>query len=461
MGTDPQQLPTTEAHSPSPPAVPAAAQAGRLHRVLGVGFGVAVVLGGTIGMGILRTPGLVAARLPDPWLFLGAWVLGGVYALLGAISVAELGAMVPRSGGFYVFARRAFGAYPGFVIGCCDWLNVCGTTALTAMTIGEYSASLWPALEGRGTGVALVILAVVVALHARGVRWGGKSQAISSSASALALLALVACCFLFGERAGPSPPPPPPDVLTLVAAFLVALQSVIYTYDGWYGPIYFGEEVRQPGRSIPRAMVGGVLLVLVVYLLVNLALVHVLPMSRLATEDLAVGGAAEVVFGPAAGTVAAVLALLCLLGVLNACILCAPRILFALARDRLCPQLATAVNTGGTPAVALGLSALVACLFILSGMFTQVLAVLAFFMVTNYTSAFAAVFVLRRREPQTDRPYRVWGYPVTTAAVLAGSIVFLVAAVAADTRNSVFALALLVASYPAFVVMRHFLRPAA
>jgi APA family basic amino acid/polyamine antiporter len=422
--------------------------------VLGVGFGLAVVLGGTIGMGILATPGLVAAQLPDPWLFLGAWVVGGVYALLGAISVAELGAMVPRSGGFYVFARRAFGAYPGFVIGWCDWLAVCGTVAATALKIGDYSVRLWPALDGRGTAVALVILAAAVALHARGVRWGGRAQEVSSSASALALLALVACCFLFGERAAPSPPPAAADVLTLVAAFLVALQSVIYTYDGWYGPIYFGEEVRQPGRAIPRAMVGGVLMVLVVYLLVNLALVHVLPMPRLGREDLAVGGAAEVVFGPAAGTVAAVLALLCLLGVLNACILCAPRIVFALARDGLFPRPATAVNTGGTPAVALGVSALIACVFILSGTFTQVLAVLAFFMVTNYTSAFAAVFVLRRREPQTDRPYRVWGYPWTTATVLLGSLAFLVAVVAADTRNSLFALGVLVASYPAFLIIR-------
>src|SRR5215212_4808890 len=127
---------------------------GRLLRVLGVVFGMAVTVGITVGMGILRTPGEVALQLPNPWLFMGAWLLGGVYALFGAVSVAELGTMIPRSGGFYVFARRALGEYPGFVVGWSDWLSTCGTVAAVALVLGEYAGTLVPALNGRAAAVA-------------------------------------------------------------------------------------------------------------------------------------------------------------------------------------------------------------------------------------------------------------------------------------------------------------------
>ncbi len=122
---------------------------GRLLRVLGVVFGLAVTIGITVGMGILRTPGEVAAHLPNVWLFMGVWLLGGVYALFGAVSVAELGTMLPRSGGFYVFVRRALGEYPGFVVGWSDWLSTCGTAAAVALVMGEYAGTLVPRSGGQ------------------------------------------------------------------------------------------------------------------------------------------------------------------------------------------------------------------------------------------------------------------------------------------------------------------------
>src|SRR5918998_4844250 len=136
---------------------------GRLLRVLGVGFGLAVTIGGTIGMGILRTPGEIAGHLPNVWLFLGVWVLGGIYALLGTISIAELGTMIPRSGGFYVFAHRALGSYAGFVVGWSDWLSTCGTIAVIGMVIGEYTSVLIPALSNQ-KAIALLIVAIFTSL---------------------------------------------------------------------------------------------------------------------------------------------------------------------------------------------------------------------------------------------------------------------------------------------------------
>src|SRR5919205_1740930 len=173
---------------------------GRLLRVLGVVFGMAVTVGITVGMGILRTPGDVAAQLPSPWLFMGAWLAGGLYALCGAWSVAELGTMIPRSGGFYVFARRALGEYPGFVVGWSDWLSTCGTVSAVALVLGEYAGMLVPALAGRAPAVASAVTVAFALLQWRGVRWGSRSQELTSLLKTLAFAALIAACFVYGGR---------------------------------------------------------------------------------------------------------------------------------------------------------------------------------------------------------------------------------------------------------------------
>ena len=432
---------------------------GRLLRVLGVVFGLAVTVGITIGMGILRTPGEVARQLPNPWLFLGAWALGGVYALFGAVSVAELGTMVPRSGGFYVFARRALGEYPGFVVGWSDWLSTCGTVAAVALVLGEYAGLLWPALAGRAAAVAAAVTLAFALLQWRGVRWGGRSQELTSLLKTLAFAALVAACFASGGRGESAAAAPPAHGLgggagALTAAVL-ALQGIIYTYDGWYSTVYFGEEVEDTARNVPRAMVGSVVLVTLVYLLFNAALLYVLPVERLAGEKLAAGAAAEAVFGPRGATVIGAVAVVSLLAAVNGNTLTAPRVIYAMSRDRLFWRAASRVNRGGTPTVSLALSTAAALfLIVFSGTFERVLAALAFFFVTDLALAFLSVFVLRRREPRTPRPFRAWGYPATTALALAGSVAFLCGAVWSDTWNSLYALGLLALSLPVFLLLR-------
>ncbi len=442
-----------------------AAQRGRLLRVLGVGFGLAVIIGNTVGSGILGTPGKVAAWLPDLWLFLGVWVLGGLYALLGANALAELGTMLPRSGGQYVFAHRALGPFAGFVVGWSDWLSTCGTTAAVSILIADYAGELFPALAGRGPFVALFITVAVAVLQWRGIQWGSRFQNVTSLFKALAFVALVAACFILdgGVRGvGTETAATTAAIaLPLLPALMLALQAVIYTYDGWSGVIYFSEEVRDPRRDIPRALFGGVLLIIAIYLLVNLALVYVLPLTRLAGDELALGTAAETVFGPYGETIFRSLMIVSMLSGINAFHLMATRVLFAMSRDRLGADAAAQVNRGGTPAVALFLSAAVAALFVVGGKrFETVINALAFFFVANYTMSFVSVFVLRRREPELERPYRAWGYPWTTALALLGSVAFLAGAIASDfaggTRSSLYALLMLVASYPAYLLLRRF-----
>ena len=405
-------------------------------------------------MGILRTPGEVAAQLPTRGMYLGVWVLGGVYALLGAISVAELGAMIPRSGGWYVFVHRAMGNYPAFVIGWSDWLSTCGTLAVLSLVVGEYTAVLIPQLNGHDKSVAIAIILVFAALQWRGIRWGSFTQNLTSALKALIFAVIAVAAFTIAGRAAPEAPLPSPHGFAVFGALIIALQSVLYTYDGWYGVIYFGEEVRNPKRDVLRSMFGGTLLVIAIYLVMNLAYVYVLPMSKLAGEPLAAGAVARVIFGTYGDRTIRVLAILSVLSTVNAYTLTAPRILYAMSCDELFHRRASRVNQGGTPTVTLFISTLCAVLFVLSAKFSAILAALAFFFVANYSTGYLSVIILRWREPELPRPYRAWGYPWTTLVVLLGSIAFLVGATIADKKNSLWALAILAASYPLYLIVR-------
>ena len=427
--------------------------ANRLRQALGLGFGLAVIIGNTIGAGILRTPGEVAAYLPTTGWFLLAWVIGGLYALLGALSIAELGTMMPQSGGQYVYAKRALGDYAGFVVGWSDWLSTCGTVAFVSLVIGEYASAFWTPLAGRATLIAALATIAFAALQWRGINWGSSTQNLTSLLKALTFIALIIACFALGEK-------PTATASSLVStrpfflALILALQSVIYTYDGWTGVIYFSEEVREPGRDIPRALLGGVASIIAIYLLVNLAFLYVLPIANLAGDPFVAGTAAQLIFGPPGARLMQVLVVISMLSSVNANTLMASRVLFGMSRDALFSDKAVTVNRGGTPTRALLVSTVIALFFILTG--RQVIAVLAFFFVANYALSFLSVFVLRRREPDVLRPYRTWGYPFTTGLALLGSIAFLIGAVASDTRNSIYALVLLAVSYPVFLMMKRF-----
>jgi basic amino acid/polyamine antiporter, APA family len=431
--------------------ISALAGRGRLLRVLGLGFGLAVIVGNTIGAGILRTPGDVARYLPATALFLGIWVVGALYALLGANSLAELGTAVPRSGGQYVFAHRALGAYPAFVVGWSDWLSTCGSSAAVAIVIGESAARLHPPLAPFTLPLALAVIVAVGLVQWRSVRWGGRAQEVTSLLKALAFLALVVACFALGR-------PVAGDAVAVtlppLAAAVLALQAVIYTFDGWSGVVYFSEEVRNPARDVPRSLFAGVLTVTAIYLLFNLALLYVLPLSTMAATKLPAGAAALAVFGPAGDRLVTALMLVSMFSAVNAFQMMAPRVLYAMASDRLAVHAAVAVNRGGTPTVALVLSTAAAVAFLASGTFERVIAVLAFFFVANYAISFVSLFVLRRCEPELPRPYRCWGYPWTNGLALACSLAFLAGAVVGDRANSLWALGLLAASYPVYRLAR-------
>ena len=286
---------------------------------------------------------------------------------------------------------------------------------------------------------------------------GSAIQNLTSLLKALAFLALIVAAFILGNGGAFTSAPVETNSAVTISAIIISLQAAIYTYDGWSGVIYFSEEVREPARDIPRALLGGVLTVMAIYLLVNVALLYVLPISQIAGKEFAAGAAANAIFGAHGDTIFRCVTIVSMLSGINALHLMATRVLFAMSRDGLFTKRAAAVNEGGTPTVALFLSALVAVLFIILGRrFERVITVLAFFFVANYILSFISLFMLRRREPEKPRPYRAWGYPITPGLALLGSLLFLVGAIAADTRNSVYALLLLAVSYPLFRVLKLF-----
>jgi APA family basic amino acid/polyamine antiporter len=434
------------------------ASRGQLLSVLGVGFGLAVVIGNAVGAGILRTPGVIASQVHTFWPYIAVWVVGALYALLGANALAELATLVPRSGGQYVFVRHGLGDYAGFVVGWSDWISTCGTAAAVGIVVGEYAVSLFPEVRTPQV-VALVVVAIFTVIQWMGVRSGGAVQNVTSIVKALALLAFIGACFWFGTRS-----PAAPTAITLqtegslLLAFIIALQSVIYTYDGWSAVIYFSEEVKDHGRNVPRAMLSGVVTIAVIYLLINLAFLAVVSLPTIAGSNFAAGVVVDRMFGSAGQTILRGLVVLILLSAVSANVLMAPRVIYAMANDGLFWRAAREVNRGGTPDVALMISSLLAVAFIVTNTFETVIAMLAFFFVANYTLSFTALFVLRSREPNANRPYRAWGHPFTTGLALVASVAFLVAATASDTKSSLWSLGLLALSVPVYLLLKRMRR---
>jgi len=320
--------------------------------------------------------------------------------------------------------------------------------------IGESVASVTGMAAGTAAPVAMSVVVIFTLLLLRGVKQGDIAQQITSLAKALALLALIVACFVFGGSAQAPPPTPIAATAGTFAAFMLAAQSVIYTYDGWSGPIYFSEELDDPARQIPRSMFYGLLTVALIYLSINIAFIRAVPIASLAGSPLAAGTVANALFGNRGELIVRIIVIVSLPSAVNACLLMGSRVLYSFSRDGLGLSGATRVNSGGTPTIALIGTGLVALIFLATGTFSTMIAIAAFFFVASYALSFVAVFVLRRREPNAPRPYRAKGHPWTTGFVLLGSIAFLVSAVIADRRNSVYALAIVVVSYPVFRLTR-------
>jgi APA family basic amino acid/polyamine antiporter len=426
----------------------------KLLRILTAGFGVAVIVGAVIGVGILRTPGEVAGHLASAPLILGLWLAGGIYALLAAASVTELGTMLPETGGYFVFSRRAFGDAVGFTVGWTDWIGQTSAIAYASIAFGEFFGALVPSLAGRESIVGVAIICFFGALQWTGLRTSSRVQQTTSLIKAVAFLALVAACFWFG---GSKPVvPEPARTEPLFIALILAAQAIVLTYDGWYEALYFTEEIRDPVRQLPRSMIGGVAIVIVIYMLVNGALIYVLPVRDLAASKLPAADAAARMFGAGSARIITLLSLISLPPMISAVMLCAPRILFAMSRVGLFPARMSAVSRRGNPDWALGATVALAIALVSSGTFKTLIATASVIFVVNHVFALSALFVLRRREPGLARPFRAWGYPWVTGLVLLVALAIVAGSFVGDPRHTLYAAGLIAVSLPLYRVFRSF-----
>jgi basic amino acid/polyamine antiporter, APA family len=412
----------------------------QLRRVLGLGFGLAVSVGGTIGVGILRAPGLVAGQLHASSTILFLWVAAGFYTLLGASCLTELGVMLPQAGGYYVYVRRAFGNSAGFAVGWTDWLMYCSILAYVSIAIAEFIALLGQVPSSAVRFIAVSILIAIVVLQWLGIHISSQFQEVTTSLKCVAFLALVAMCLLVPARGWTSPGTA--SSMTF-SGLIVALQAIVITYGGWQSPLYFMEEDRDPSRNLPRTMIGGVLSVIAIYLLVNIALLNVLPMSELSGATLPAADAAQVIAGARGRDLITILSVISLVPLLNAVMMMGTRVIFAMGRDQLFWLRTSSVNAGGTPDAATLLTTAIAVGLIVTGTFQRLVAMTSFFLAANYGVCCLALIVLRRREPELRRPYLAWGYPWSVWVIVTGSVIFLVSMLVGDMFNGLAALGLL------------------
>ncbi|MFO7180894.1 MAG: amino acid permease [Pseudomonadota bacterium] len=404
----------------------------RLPRRLGVLSAMAIVVGSTIGSGIFRTPAVVATGVGSVVAFLLAWVLGGVVALCGALSYAELSAMMPRSGGSYVYLRRAYGPLVAFLFGWAQ-LWVLRPCAFGAIAITS-SAYLWRTVGIDGTApvlggplslervTAIALLVVVGAVNVRGIRFGALVQNVSTvlKMGALLVLVLLGLAFLAGgEDPSAAAPPRAPAASGGIAAFGLAMVSVLWAYDGWSDVGYVSGEIREPQRTLPRAFVLGTFVVMTLYLLANAAYLSVVPLAAMPGSELIAADVAETVLGPAGVLFVSGAVALSTFGTLNGSMMTSPRIFFAMAEDGVFFRRFSRVHPRhGTPAASIALAVVLGSVFVSVRTFAELADLFVIGIWPFYALSVLAVLLLRRRAPEVPRPYRTWGYPVVPAVFL-------------------------------------------
>lgn len=456
-----------------------------LRRALGRLDATALVVASIIGTGILLKPALMAQEAGSTTLVFVAWVAAGLLALAGALTYAELGALFPHAGGEYVFIREAYGDAPAFLYGCTRYLIGGAAIAAQGVAFATFLAVLvpidgwWPRSSGMPfAGVfaldlgprqiaALATIAMLTLVNCAGVLAGGRLQTALAMAKVGGLLLLVGGLSFAVLRGGGSPASAAAPVVAArggIAGFGAATLAALWAYAGWHVLPMVAGEVKEPRRTIPWALTVGMLAVMAVYLLVNTAFIIALPLGEIAASSSTrfpdapsvANRAADVLLGTRGAAFAAVLFLLATAGTLNGALLGTSRVPFAMARDGLAPAaLGRVERHSGAPVWAIAALGALAALLALTGTFDQLSTTVVFFYCATFAAVGGAVIVLRVRRPGVERPYRVVGYPWVPGVLVVGSAWLVVSALRTNTRESLLALGMLLASAVLYPIVRH------
>lgn len=404
-----------------------------------------MIVSNVIGGGILFTPPLVAATIPHPWLFLAVWAAGGALAFMGAMAYAELAALRPRAGGEYVYLGAAYGRLAAFLTGWTSFVaGFSGAIAASAVFLAIYLDRFipgagdatpmftiplpWvPLVFSRQTLVAVSMILLMSWVHLRGVGPGRLMGNILATLKVLALLMFIALGLSFGAGSTANLQQAAPSGVS-GTAWLLALIPVMFAYSGWNAAAYIAEEIREPGRNVPRALALGTAAVIAVYVLLNLLYLFVLPVGELAkVEGSVLDVIADRLFNQMAGNVMGLVSIISLAATISANIFAGPRVYFAMARDGLfLPSAARIHPRFRTPAAAIVAQAIWSCVLVLTGSGAALTTYTGFAVILFGGVAVGALFVLRRREPQAPRPFKALGYPVAPAifTIVSALIVF-------------------------------------
>ena len=423
-----------------------------LPRRLGLIDATLIVVGIVIGSGIFLLPNLIARNLPSASAIIGVWIAAGVLSYFGALAYAELGAMMPATGGQYVYLREAYGDWCAFL---CGWVfalaAVPGGIAFLAVGFAIYLAHFIPLSAGMRTAVALALVCGLSLINAIGVREGVWVQRIFTSLK-IAGLALVVGAAVFAPSATGDGKAQEP--LTY-AGFGIAMAACLMAYNGWSYVSFVAGEVKRPERNLPASLALGMGVVMALYVSANLAYLHVMTIPEIAATERVGAAVAERVMGASGAAALSMVVLLSIVGAINGCILTGARIPFAQARDGLFFASFGKIHPRfETPAFAIAMQALWTCLLIVTGSYASLSSYTIISAWIFYTLSVAAVWVLRRKKPDAPRPYRMLGYPVTLWLFLAVSVWFLVDALINQPQVSLIALALAAAGIPAYLLWR-------
>ncbi len=411
----------------------------RLPRRLGGLSATAILVGSTIGSGIFRSPAEIASHASGVTAFALAWVVGGLIALCGALSLSEVAAIFPRTGGIYVYLREAFGARVAFLFGWCELL-ILRPAAYGAIAIVS-AEHLWfvvgrdggatllsgPLPVSRAQALAAVFIVVLGAVNFRGVKLGALVQNVSTVFKVVAILVLAVAGLTLAPATAPATAAAGLPPLTTASGFGLALVAVMWAYDGWADVGFVSGEVRAPQRNLPRAFIGGTALIVALYLLLNVVYVKVIGIESMPGRPLVAADVAQALVGETGAKLVALLVAVSTFGTLNGSLLTGPRVFFAMAEDGLFFRRLAAVHPRyGTPGGAILLSIGLGVAFVSVRTFGQLADQFIVGIWPFYALAVAAVFVLRVRRPELPRPYRAWGYPVVPAVFIAAALGLLI-----------------------------------
>ncbi len=443
-------------------------QTGTLTRALGTWSAISIVVGTVIGSGIFLVPKSMILRVGSPEMVFVVWIFGGLLMLAGALTYAELSAALPEAGGEYVYLREAYGPFWGFLYGWTQlWVAKSASIATLATAFFYFLAHFWPDLErpfytinlpiGPGGGpleltfgqlLAMAVILFLAAVNYWGVKVGGEVQ-VAMTVLKVGLIAGLIVVGLTSSQGSTANFQTSVPAVGGLAGFFAALVAALWAYDGWNNVSMAASEVQRPQRNLPIALIAGTLIVIVIYLLTNLAYFYVLSSEQVAGSDRVAAEMMRRILGSPGAAAVSLAAMVSIFAALNGSILSGSRVPFAMARDGLfVPSLAYISPKHHTPAVAIFTLSAWAALLVLSGRFEELFTTVIFASWILYGMTGAAVIVLRRKQPHLVRPYRTLGYPLVPAVFVGVACCLLIATLLSSPRESLLGLVIILAGFP-------------